>query len=89
MAVSFIAVLKLKIIESRTVSSLSMMVRGANFPPVITWNLWDLSAFCGQTPSDTVLTPAVLPITRRLVEGGNVLFLPVQVQRTCPLPSYK
>ena len=28
-------------------------------------------------------------ITRRLVEGGNVLFLPVQVQRTCPLPSYK
>ena len=38
-------------------------------------------------PSDVVLTPAISSITAgRLVEGGGVLFLPVQVQRTCPLP---
>ena len=38
-------------------------------------------------PSDAVLTPAILPITGRLVEGGSIWFLPVQVQRTCPLPA--
>ena len=37
--------------------------------------------------SDGVLTPGISPLTRRLVEGGAVLFLPVQVQRTCPLPE--
>ena len=31
-------------------------------------------------------TPAVSPIIARLVKDGNVLFLPVQAQRTCPLP---
>ena len=29
------------------------------------------------------MTPAILPLTGRLVEGGSVFFLPVQVQRTC------
>ena len=36
-------------------------------------------------PSDAVLTPAISPITGRLVEGGSI-FLPVQVQRTCSQP---
>ena len=40
-------------------------------------------------PSDAVLIPAISPITGRLVEGGSVLFLPVQVQMTCPLPFQK
>ena len=34
------------------VSSLLMMVRGANFPPIIAWKVparWELSAFRGQT----------------------------------------
>ena len=35
-------------------------------------------------PSDAVLTPAISPIS---VEGRGVLFLPVQVQRTCPCPE--
>ena len=39
-------------------------------------------------PSGAVLTPAISPMTGRLVEGGNVLFLPVQVQKTCPLPTH-
>ena len=39
-------------------------------------------------PSHTMLTPAILPINGRLVEGGSVFFLPIQVQRTCPLPTY-
>ena len=38
--------------------------------------------------SDAVLTPAVLPETGRLVEGGSILFLPVQVQRTSPRPKF-
>ena len=37
-------------------------------------------------PSDAVLTTAISPITGRLVEGGSVLFFPVQVHRTCLLP---
>ena len=32
-----------------------------------------------------MLTPSISPMTRRLVEGGNVLFLSVQVHRTYPL----
>ena len=38
--------------------------------------------------SDAVLTPAISPITGRLVEGGSILFLPIQVQRTfhCMVP---
>ena len=40
-------------------------------------------------PSDAVLTPAISPITGRFMEGGNILFLPVQVQMTCPLPPKK
>ena len=36
-------------------------------------------------PSDAVLTSAISPVTGRLVEGGSVLFLPAQVQRTRPL----
>ena len=31
--------------------------------------------------------PAISPITGRLLEGRSVLFLPVQVQRTCPLKT--
>ena len=36
-------------------------------------------------PSDAMLTPAISPITGRLIEGRSLFFLPVQVQRTCPL----
>ena len=39
--------------------------------------------------SDAVMTPAISPITGRLMEGGSVLFLPVQVQRTHPLSTIK
>ena len=39
MAVSVTAVLKVVIIESMSVSSLLMMVRGANLPPIIAWKL--------------------------------------------------
>ena len=39
LAVSITAVLKVVMIESRSVSSLSMMVRGANFPPIIAWKV--------------------------------------------------
>ena len=38
------------------------------------------------SPSVAMLTPAISPLSGRLMEGGNILFLPVQVQRTCPLP---
>ena len=37
-------------------------------------------------PSDAMLTLAISPKSWRLVEGGSILFLPVQVLRTCPLP---
>ena len=36
-------------------------------------------------PQGSILTPVISPISGRLVEGGSV-FLPVWVQRTCPLP---
>ena len=36
---SVTAVLKVVIIESRSVSSLIMMVRGVNFPPIIAWKV--------------------------------------------------
>ena len=49
---------------------------------VLVFELWRYS------PSDAVLTPAISPLTGRLLEGGSVLFLPVQVQRTCPLPNH-
>ena len=39
LAVSITAVLKVVIIEYRSVYPLSMMVRGANFPPIIAWNV--------------------------------------------------
>ena len=39
LAVSVTAVLKVVIIESMSVSSLLMMVRGANFPPIIVWKV--------------------------------------------------
>ena len=35
-----------------------------------------------------MLTPTLSPITGRLVEGGSV-FLPVKVQRTCPLEAHE
>ena len=35
--------------------------------------------------SHAELTPAISPITGRLVEGGNVSFLPVQVQTDLPI----
>ena len=39
LAVSVTAVLKVVIIESMSVSSLLMMVRGANLPPIIAWKV--------------------------------------------------
>ena len=62
-----------------------------------TWplsSLWNPSAHLAlffklwrYPPSDAMLTPAISPITGRLEEGGSVLFLPVKVERTCPLPK--
>ena len=52
LAVSITAVLKVVITESMSVSSLLMMVRGANFPPIVDWKgstHWGLSAFWCQT----------------------------------------
>ena len=52
LAVSVTAGLKVVITESRSVSSLLMMVRGANFPPIIAWKVltqWDIAGFRGQT----------------------------------------
>ena len=59
---------------------------------------WPLSSLCNPsanlalvfvprryTSSNDMFTPAISPITGRFVEGGSV-FLPVQVQRTYPLP---
>ena len=51
-------------------------------PLALVFELWR-----HHLPSDAVLSPAVSLITGRLVEGGKVLFLPIQVQRTCPLPQ--
>ena len=46
-AVSVTAVLKVVIIEFMSVSSLLMMVRGANLPPVIAWEVSNtLGSFC-------------------------------------------
>ena len=63
--------------------------RSNTWPLGSSWNLSaHLTVLCEpwrHPPSDVLLTPAILSITRRLVEGGSVLFLPVQVQRTCPL----
>ena len=39
LAVSVTAMLKVVIIESMSVSSLLMMVRGVNLPPIIAWNV--------------------------------------------------
>ena len=35
-----------------------------------------------------MLTAAISPVTGRLVEDGSVFFLSVQVQRSCPLPTF-
>ena len=39
--------------------------------------------------SNAILTPAISPITGRLVEGASVLFLQAQVETTGPLPPKK
>ena len=39
-------------------------------------------------PSDAVLTPVISPITGRLVEGENVVFLPIQVQKNLPTAQF-
>ena len=62
--------------------------RSSTWPLSSSWNpsahLALVLELLGHPPSDAVLTPAISPITGRLVEGWRVLFLPVQVQRTCP-----
>ena len=59
-------------------------IHHGTLPPI--WPL--VFVFWRYPPSDAVLTPAISSITERLVEGGSV-FLPVQVQRTCPPPKWK
>ena len=51
-------------------------------------SLWNLSAHLAlvfelwrHRHSDAMLTPAISPITGRLVEGGSVLFLPILVYK--------
>ena len=56
------------------------------FPPSGSFFLFSFFFLLNRyPPGDAVLTPAILPITGRLMVGGSVLFLPVKVQRTCPL----
>ena len=42
---TYTAVLKVVIMQSRSVSSLFMMVRGANFPPTIAWKVFNTLGF--------------------------------------------
>ena len=58
--------------------------------------LWNSSAHLAlffllwkYLPSDVVLTPAILPIPGRLVEGRSILFLPIQVQAHLPVCGVK
>ena len=64
--------------------------RSNMWPPSSTWNPSYHLAFVFKLwrylPSDVVLTQAISPITGRLVEGGSISFLPIQIQRTCQLP---
>ena len=51
-------------------------------------SIWPLLFELWRYPSsDAMLTPAISPLTGRLMEGRNILFLPIQVQRTCTLPT--
>ena len=61
----------------------SRWIHCGTLPPI-----WPFSVYYEDNPpSDALWTPAILPITGRLSEGGSILFLPVQVQRTYPLPT--
>ena len=62
--------------------------RSNTWPLSSSWNpsallplVFELSRY---PPSDVVLTPAISPITGRLVEGGNVVSLPMQIQQDLP-----
>ena len=73
--------------------------QGANWrsPSLSRSNTWPLSSSwipsahlalvfeLWRYPPSDVLTPAISPKTGRLVESGSVLFLPAQVQTTCPM----
>ena len=55
LAVSVTAVLKVMIIESMSVSSLLMMVRGANLPPIIAWRVSNMLGFFSFSRSNLSL----------------------------------
>ena len=66
LAVSVTAVLKVVIIESRFVSSLFMMVRGANFPPIIAWKVSNpLGSFSFSRSNLSLVCLGLLIIFRR------------------------
>ena len=55
LAVSVTAVLKVVIIESMSVSSLLVMVRGANLPPIIAWKVSNTLGSCSFSRSNLSL----------------------------------
>ena len=71
--------------QSPSFSRLSMWLLSSSWNPSAHLALFFL--LWRYPPSDAVLTTAILPLSRRLVGGGSILFLPVQVQKTCPLPQ--
>ena len=66
LAVSDTAVLKAVIIESRSVSSLFMMMRGANYPPIIAWKVSNtLGSFSFSRSNLSLLCFGLLILFRR------------------------
>ena len=70
LAVSVTAVLKVVITESMSVSSLSMMVRGANFPSIIAWKVSNtLRSFSFSRSNLSFVCFGLLILFRRRVWG--------------------
>ena len=66
LAVSVTTVLKVVIIESMSVSSLLMMVRGANFPPIIAWKVTNtLGSFSFSRSNLSLVCVGVLILSRQ------------------------
>ena len=71
--------------QSQSLSRLNTWPLSSSWNPsahlALVFGLWR------HSPSYAVLTPAISLISGTLMEGGSVLFLPVQVQRTCRVPK--
>ena len=70
LAVSVTAVLKVVIIESMSVSSLLVIVRGANLPPIIAWKVSNtLGSFSFSRSNLSLLCFGLLIFSRLLLEN--------------------